>query len=140
MSKKNSSVNLKNGFKNSKDLSIIFDNFKNKLDSLNKKKYAVAVSGGPDSLALVALTKAYSLISNTKFYYLLVDHNIRKDSNREAKQVKNLLKKNDLNLSIFKNSKKIAKNIQAEARNVRYSILANFCKKKKLEFFSLPII
>ena len=110
MSKKNSSVNLKNGFKNSKDLSIIFDNFKNKLDSLNKKKYAVAVSGGPDSLALVALTKAYSLISNTKFYYLLVDHNIRKDSNREAKQVKNLLKKNDLNLSIFKNSKKIAKN------------------------------
>ena len=140
MSKKNSSVNLKNGFKNSKDLSIIFDNFKNKLDSLNKKKYAVAVSGGPDSLALVALTKAYSLISNTKFYYLLVDHNIRKDSNREAKQVKNLLKKNDLNLSIFKNSKKIAKNIQAEARNARYSILANFCKKKKLEFFSLPII
>ena len=132
MSKKNSSVNLKNGFKNSKDLSIIFDNFKNKLDSLNKKKYAVAVSGGPDSLALVALTKAYSLISNTKFYYLLVDHNIRKDSNREAKQVKNLLKKNDLNLSIFKNSKKIAKNIQAEARNARYSILANFCKKKKI--------
>ena len=90
------------------------------------------MSGGPDSLALVALTKAYSLISNTKFYYLLVDHNIRKDSNREAKQVKNLLKKNDLNLSIFKNSKKIAKNIQAEARNARYSILANFCKKKKI--------
>ena len=60
MSKKNSSVNLKNGFKDFKDLSIIFLNFKKKLDTLNKKKYLVAVSGGPDSLALVALTKAYS--------------------------------------------------------------------------------
>ena len=60
MSKKNSSVNLKNGFKSFKDLSNIFQNFKNKLDRLNKKSYTVAVSGGPDSLALVALSKAYS--------------------------------------------------------------------------------
>ena len=58
MSKKNSSVNLKNGFKDFKDLSNIFLKFKNKLDQLNKKSYIIAVSGGPDSLALVALTKA----------------------------------------------------------------------------------
>ena len=37
MSKKNSSVNLKNGFKDYKDLSNIFLNFKNKLDTLKKK-------------------------------------------------------------------------------------------------------
>ena len=37
MSKKNSSVNLKNGFKDFKDLSNIFLNFKNKLNLLNKK-------------------------------------------------------------------------------------------------------
>ena len=60
MSKKNLSVNLKNSFKNFKDLSNIFQNFKRKLDRLNKKSYAVAVSGGPDSLALVALSKFYS--------------------------------------------------------------------------------
>ena len=133
MSKKNLSVNLKNGFKNFKDLSIIFDNFKKKLDTINKKKYAVAVSGGPDSLALVALTKAYSFKNNTKFYYLLVDHNIRKNSNHEAKQVKDLLKKNGLNLSIILNNKNIVKNIQAEARNIRYSILSNFCNKNKIK-------
>ena len=57
---KNSSVNLKNGFKDFKDASNIFLNFKNKLDNLNKDKYVVAVSGGPDSLALVALSKSYS--------------------------------------------------------------------------------
>ena len=58
---KNSNVNLKNGFERFKDLSEIYQKFKIKLDKLNKKKYLVAVSGGPDSLALVAFTKAYSL-------------------------------------------------------------------------------
>ena len=58
MSKKNSSVNLRSYFKDSKDLSNIFQIFKTNLDKLNKKKILVAVSGGPDSLALVALTIA----------------------------------------------------------------------------------
>ena len=55
------------GFKNNKDLSILFSNFKKKLDALNKKKYVVAVSGGSDSLALVALTKSYTFFKKTKF-------------------------------------------------------------------------
>ena len=88
MSKKNSSVNLKEKFKKSKDLSETFINFKKKLDTLNRKKYLVAVSGGPDSLALVALTKVYTYYSKSKFYYLLIDHNLRKKSNQEAKKVK----------------------------------------------------
>ena len=133
MSKKNSNVNLKNGFKDYKDLSAIFLNFKNKLDSLKKKKYLVAVSGGPDSLALVALTKAYTFCKKTNFYYLLVDHNIRKNSSQEAKKVKSLLKKEYLNLKILLNKKKITKNIQAEARNARYHILTSFCKKNNIK-------
>lgn len=133
MSKKNSSVNLKNGFKNNKDLSNIFLNFKNKLDALKKKKYVVAVSGGPDSLALVALTKAYAFFRKTKFYYVLVDHNIRKNSHHEAQKVKRLLKKININLKIFLNKKKIIKNIQAEARNTRYDILTSYCKRNRVK-------
>ena len=132
MSKKNSSVNLKNGFKDYKDLSNIFLNFKKKLDDLKRKKYVVAVSGGPDSLALVALTKAYNFYTKVKFYYVLVNHNIRKNSGQEARKVKQLLKKKNINLKIFLNKKKIVKNIQAEARNVRYNILINYCKKNKV--------
>ena len=132
MSKKNSSVNLKNGFKDFKDLSSIFINFKNKLDLLNKKRYTIAVSGGPDSLALAALSKAYSNIKKVKFKYVLVDHNIRKNSAKEAKQVKGLLKKNKINLNIILNKKKITKNIQSLARNRRYEILSNYCKKNKI--------
>jgi tRNA(Ile)-lysidine synthase len=132
MSKKNSSVNLKNGFKDYKDLSNIFLNFKKKLDDLKRKKYVVAVSGGPDSLALVALTKAYNFYTKVKFYYVLVNHNIRKNSGQEARKVKQLLKKKKINLKIFLNKKKIVKNIQAEARNVRYNVLINYCKKNKV--------
>ena len=133
MSKKNSIVNLKSGFKNYKDLSLIFLNFKNKLNTLNKNKYVVAVSGGPDSLALVALTKAYTFFRKTSFYYVLVDHNIRKNSNQEAQKVKKLLKNKNINLKIFLNQKKIIKNIQAEARNTRYDILTNYCKKNRVK-------
>ena len=133
MSKKNSSVNLKNGFQDYKDLSTIFLDFKSKLNSLQKKKYLVAVSGGPDSLALVALTKAYTFCKKTKFYYVLVDHNIRKNSGQEAKKVQNFLKKKNLKLRVFLNKKKIVKNIQAEARNIRYDIFKNFCLKNKIK-------
>ena len=133
MSKKNSSVNLKKGLKNLIEASDIFTHFKYELDNLNKKKYLVAVSGGPDSLALVALTKAYQNLKKTKFYYVLVNHNIRKNSSNEALQVKNLLKKKNINLKIYSNKKKIKKNIQAEARNIRYKILSDFCIKNKIK-------
>jgi tRNA(Ile)-lysidine synthase len=131
MSKKNSSVKFKNFFRDSKELSNIFQNFKNKLDRLNKKSYSVGVSGGPDSLALVALTKAYSYTKKIKFYYVLVDHNIRKKSAQEAKEVKNLLKRNKINLTIILNKKKITSNIQGQARNIRYEILSTYSKKNK---------
>jgi len=120
MSKKNSSVNLKNGFSDFEDLSYIFLNFKSKLDQLNKSSYTVAVSGGPDSLALVALVKAYSFTKKIKIRYVLVDHNIRKNSAQEAKQVKNLLKKNSINLTTVLNKKK---------NNKQYS---KFSKKNKI--------
>ncbi len=132
MSKKNLSVNLKNSFKEFKDLSNIFINFKNKLNHLNKKSYVVAVSGGPDSLALVALTKAYTYLKKTKFRYVLINHSIRKNSAQEAKQVKKLLKKNQISLNVILNKKKIIKNIQGQARSVRYEMLLEYCKKKKI--------
>ena len=133
MSKKNSSVNLKRSLIGKKNLSNIFLNFKDKLNLLNKKNYLVAVSGGPDSLALVALTKIYLYFKKTKFHYVLVDHGIRKNSNEEAEKVKKLLKKNKINLKIILNKKKIIKNIQAEARNIRYEIFSNYCKKKGIK-------
>ena len=44
-------------------------------------KIAVAVSGGPDSMALVFLLKNWILKKNGSLIALIVDHQIRKDSN-----------------------------------------------------------
>ena len=86
---KNSNVILKNQLNDFDDLSKIYKNFRNKIKSLKTKSFVVAVSGGPDSLALVALTKALSYEYKFKFYYVLIDHKIRKNSSIEAKKVKN---------------------------------------------------
>jgi len=133
MSKKNSNVILKNGFKNYEEISHIYSIFKKKLSTLKKKTFLIAVSGGPDSLALTALAKSYSYENKCKIYYVLVDHNLRKNSSFEAISVKRLLKKNQINLNILKNKEMITKNIQSEARRIRYSLLTNFCKKRKIK-------
>ena len=133
MSKKNSSVNLKKNFRKSKDLLNIFHLFEKNLNKLKTKTFLVAVSGGPDSLALAALTKLYSLENSKTFYYVLINHNIRRNSEAEAKQVKNLLRKFGIKLNVVNNTKKIIKNVQSEARKVRYDHLINFCKKKNIK-------
>ena len=84
-------------------------------------------------MALTALAKSYSYENKCKIYYVLVDHNIRKNSSKEAKSVKKLLKKHQITLNILKNKKPIEKNIQSEARVVRYNLLKSFCKKKKIK-------
>ena len=107
MSKKDLNVlKLKKLFLNKKILSI-YPNFRSQLNSsIKKKNFLVAVSGGPDSLALSALSKAYSEEKKNKIYFVLVDHGIRANSSKEALLVKNLLKKRGMLLTILKNKKK----------------------------------
>ena len=81
-------------------------------------------------MALAALTKMYSKEQKKRFFYVLVDHNIRQNSKTEAKKVKKLLKKHHIDLIILTNKKKVDKNIQSNARDIRYAKLVNFVKKK----------
>ncbi len=134
MSKKNSNVKLKYNFENSKVILQIYLDFKKKIRNLKNKVFAIAISGGPDSLALAALAKLLSQETNYKFYFLLINHNIRKESLSEANQVKKLLKKKHINLIIIHNKVKISKNVQGEARSARYELLVNFCLKKNIKF------
>ena len=91
----------------------------------------IGVSGGPDSLALSALTNTIAEEKKYKFFYAMVDHGIRKNSGSEATKVKKLLNKHGISLEILKNKKKITNNIQRKARDVRYQLLESFCIKKK---------
>ena len=95
---------------------------------------AVAVSGGPDSLALAFLTKCYSLKKKVFVRYFIVDHKLRKESSLEAKAVKKILKEIDIDCEILPwNGKKPSKNIQARARDKRYFLLAKECKKNDIK-------
>ena len=132
MSKKNSNAILKSAFKESLNLHEVYLDFKRKINKIKNNIFVVAVSGGPDSLALAALTKLYCSEKKCKFFYVLINHNIRKNSLREAKQVKSLLKKSGINLIILSIKEKIEKNIQKKARDIRYELLSKFCKKKKI--------
>ena len=121
---------------NQKKISKIYNEFSSSLKV--KENLAVAVSGGPDSLALAYLTKCYSLKNEIKVKYYIVNHKLRKESSVEAEMVKKLLRKIDIKCTILNwNGKKPSKNIQAVARDKRYSLLTNECKKNNIKYLLL---
>jgi len=136
MRKRNISVpNLKEILKKNIAVSPVYINFKSLLKKhIKENSFVVAVSGGPDSLALTALSKVYSNETKAKAYFVLIDHGIRNNSASEALIVKKILKKNKIKLNIVKNNFKIKSNIQSQARNIRYKLMAEFCKKNNAKF------
>jgi len=118
---------------NQKKIFKIYNEFSSSLKI--KEDFAVAVSGGPDSLALAYLAKCYSLKNKIKVKYYLVNHMLRKESSLEAEMVKKALKKIGIQCAILNwNGKKPSKNIQATARDKRYSLLVNECKKNNIKY------
>ena len=110
----------------------IYKKFENSLN-LNED-FIVAVSGGPDSLALSFLAKIYSIKKSINIKFFTVDHNLREGSTLEAKYVQKKLKKFSINLNILSwKGKKPKNNIQSVARDKRYKLLSNTAKKLKLK-------
>src|SRR5210317_1357101 len=103
-----------------------------------KDDFAVAVSGGPDSLALTFLTKIYALKYNLNCKYFIVDHRLRNESTQEAKRVKKTLKNFGIKLEILTwKGKKPLSNIQSLARKKRYELL--FLKCKHLKYIAIQV-
>ncbi len=117
---------------NNKRIKRIYTKFENSLDF--NEKFAVAVSGGPDSLALAFLSKIYSIKKNLISKFYIVDHKLRTESTKEAKFVSNLLKKNLIKSEILTwKGKKPEKSIQSIARINRYEILFKKCDQFKIK-------
>ena len=121
-----------------KEFKYILDFFlKRKTDNLLSKqsKFAVAVSGGPDSLALVFLSKCFLLKNktNSNIKFFIVDHKLRNESSREARSLKKFLIKFDIKSDILEwKGRKPTSNIQAIARKHRYDLIKKACKKNKI--------
>ena len=109
---------------------IIFKNIKD-------KSFALAVSGGSDSLCLAYFSKIYSSEFGNKIHILIVDHNLRKESYKEALKVKEILKKRRIESTILRWKGKIPKNnIQKNARDLRYLLISNYCLKKNIKYLT----
>ena len=110
----------------------IYNRFEKSLDT--NKNFVVAVSGGPDSLALAFLAKIYSLKKGLSPKFLIVDHKLRPESTKEAKLVKNLLKSFLIEGEILTwRGKKPSKNIQSLARKKRFDLIFKTCERYKIE-------
>ena len=98
------------------------------------ENFGVAVSGGPDSLALAFLAKIYSIKRKLVPKFFIVDHKLRSESTKEAKVVKDLLKKILITPEILTwKGKKPSKNIQSLARIKRYELMYKRCDKYKIK-------
>ena len=111
----------------------IYLRFKNELSEVLNENYCVAISGGPDSMALAFLTKCLSLETKKNYIFCHVDHRLRKSSNQEAKETKKNLRKFYINLNILKwTGNKKSSNIQEIARLKRYELLLKKSKRYKI--------
>ena len=115
--------------------------FSNNLASLNlsDQKIMVGVSGGADSLSTLFFSQFYALKHKVKLYPVIIDHKLREESTTEALKLKYKLKKNfNINCKILsKKITKIDKNIQSYARDLRYDLFFNECKKHNINYLLL---
>ena len=116
---------------NNKKIKKIYERFE-KFSNIDED-FIVAVSGGPDSLALAFLAKIYSIKKNLTSKFFIVDHKLRSGSTLEAKAVKQVLNKSLIKCEILTwKGRKPTKNIQSLARKKRYQLLFAECDKFKI--------
>ncbi len=110
----------------------MIDTFREKMTGINR--LALAVSGGADSICMTLLSHQLKL----QPIVLIVDHKLREESSEEAEWVSKYIQ------SKFQFETKILtwgdqqgiKNVQASARNARYNLLIEECKKLNIDYLS----
>ena len=113
-----------------------YNTFKNIVyKNIKKKSFLVAVSGGSDSLCLAYFGKKYSSEFKNKVHFIIINHKLRKESSSEATKVKRILKKKKIDSKIINWKGILPKsNIQKNARDIRYSLLSNYCRDNDIKY------
>lgn len=100
--------------------------------------FAVACSGGPDSLALTLVAAEWARRTRRRLTALIVDHGLRPESAREARRVAQWLKARDIPQHVLRwNGPKPAANRQEAARDARYRLLADWCRRHEVQHILL---
>ncbi len=92
-------------------------------------RLAVAVSGGPDSLALALLAAPWVRDRGGRLRAFTVDHGLRPDSDVEAEQTRRRLKAHDIPCRVLTwRGPKPSSGVMAKARAARYALMGRACK------------
>lgn len=93
-------------------------------------RIAVGVSGGADSVALALLTDRWTRARGGAVVALTVDHRLRRGSGAEARQVGRTLGRHGLPHHVLTwQGAAPAANIQAAAREARFRLLGQWCRR-----------
>ena len=99
---------------------------------------AVGVSGGVDSLALCLLAHTWGEQNGVKLTALTVDHGLRKESAREAAQVKSWLTRRGIaHVTLVLDQPFPRYGIQAFARKWRFQLLGDWCRTNLVDVVML---
>ena len=101
---------------------------------IDGKSIALAVSGGPDSTAMMQIAAFSKKIKNSNVTVIVVDHGLRKESKNEAEIVCQNAKLLGFKFKTLKwDGVKPKTRIQEIARKTRYKLITSWCKKKGIE-------
>lgn len=101
----------------------------------NIGRIAIAVSGGPDSMALLMLAlQLAAQYSGVDIIAATVDHQLRSESGKEAQMVAAFCKQHGIDHSILRPDTPITGNVQSAARNVRYALLQRWAAQKRAQW------
>ena len=108
-----------------------------KKHGVKDKVFAVGVSGGADSLALVLLLHKWAVNAGKKIVALTVDHGLRKESGKEAEYVAKCMKKFGIEHHILEwVGKKPESGMEEAARTARYDLIEKWCAKNKVKILA----
>ena len=101
---------------------------------IDNKPIALAVSGGPDSTAMMQIAALSKKLKNSNVTVIVVDHGLREESKNEANIVGQNAKLLGFKFKILKwDGVKPKTRIQEIARKTRYKLMTSWCKKKGIE-------
>lgn len=102
---------------------------------LENTKFAVAVSGGSDSMGLMLIANKWSKLNNSIITALTVDHGLRKKSSDEAKYVSKICSNYRIEHRILVwKGEKPKSNIELKARENRYRLMSEYCIHNSIKY------
>lgn len=94
-------------------------------------RFGVAVSGGPDSMALLWLA---SRAFPGRTFAATVDHGLRPEARGEAEMVARWCRAEGIEHAVLTPERPITGNLQSAARSVRYALLEDWRKAQKIDW------